>query len=78
MPSPGDGWMEYIRLDTLRRHGLAPEDITITFDHTQPDTEFTASTGRKVRREEDRFYHCSQGEWDSIRTIAGITIVEEQ
>lgn len=77
MPSPGDNWMEYIRWDTLRMHGMRPEDITITFDHIHPDTEFTSCMGRTVRREEDGFYHCSKGEWNSMRNMTGVTLIEE-
>jgi hypothetical protein len=69
--------MEYIRWDTLRMHGLAPEDITTTFDYLDHVTEFTSCMGRKVRREEDRFYHCSKGEWQGFANMPGATLIEE-
>jgi hypothetical protein len=33
--------------------------------------------GRKVRREEDGFYHCSQGEWQGFANMSGVTLIEE-
>jgi predicted phage terminase large subunit-like protein len=77
VPTPADNWMEYIRCDTLRMYGLKPEDITITFDCIYPDTEFTSCMGRTIRREEDGFYHCSNGEWNRLKTMQGVTLVED-
>ena len=76
MPSHGDNWMEFIRWDTLRMHGLTEEDVTITFDYIHHETEFTTPSGRCVRREEDGFYHCSDGEWSGFRVMQGITLID--
>ena len=76
MPHPADGWMEYIRWDILRMHGLSPEDITVTFDHVTHDAEFQVNYGRKIRREEDGFYHVTAHEWESFRGMQGVTLIE--
>jgi predicted phage terminase large subunit-like protein len=76
-PQPGDGWMEYIRCDNLRMHGLKPEDITITFDYIHGSNEFNSCMGRRVRRENDGFYHCSSREWEGLRCVQGITLITD-
>ncbi len=76
MPSSADNWIEYMRGEALRVHGLSPGDITITFDYIHPDTQFTSCMGRTLRREQDGFYHCSKGEWDSVRMMQGIVLIE--
>lgn len=75
-PSSGDGWMEYIRRETLKQYRLTPEDLTVTFDSINAETTFTASNGRDIRRDEDGFYHCSLGEWESLRGRLGVTAIE--
>ena len=75
-PLPGDAWMEYIRWDTLRMHGMTPEDITVTFDHNEADNEFSGCMERIVRREEDGFYHCSIREWECFKGMHGVTLIE--
>ncbi len=75
-PVPGDGWMGFIRIDTLRRYGLKPADLTVTFDSTNAEARFTASNGRDLRRDDDGFYHCSRGEWESMRGRLGVTLIE--
>lgn len=76
MPSSADTWMELIRWDTLRSYGLKPEDITVTFDYIDPDNEFCSCLGRKVRHDEDGFYHCSSREWEGFRAVRGITLID--
>lgn len=76
MPSPADHWIQYIREENLRTHGLTPEDITVTFDYLEPKGEFTSSSGRNVRRSEDGFYHCSYGEWERFRPVVGVTLID--
>tara|TARA_R110002074_G_scaffold94547_1_gene206384 strand:+ start:385 stop:1134 length:750 start_codon:yes stop_codon:yes gene_type:complete len=75
-PSSGDGWMDYIRLDTLRRYNLTPEDIIVTFDSIHAEATFTASSGRDIRRDDDGFYHCSRDEWESLRAQLGVKLIE--
>ena len=75
-PTSADHWVEYARWDTLRMHGLSPEDLTVTFDYIERTAEFTSSTGRNVRRLEDGFYHCSLGEWERLRPVIGITLID--
>ena len=77
MPSSADGWMEFIRSDTLRMYGLSAKDITITFDYIHPDSQFVSRLGRDVRREEDGFYHCSKGEWEGLRMMQGVVLIED-
>ena len=78
MPSAVDNWMEYFRLDTLSRHGLRPEDVTVTFDHIDPKGEFQINDGRKIRREEDGFYHVTAREWETLRTMQAVTLIEDE
>ena len=75
-PQPWDGWMEFIRMDTLRAYGLKPEDLTVTFDHITPDAEFELGYGRKIRREDDGFFHVSTHEWESFRGMHGVTLID--
>ena len=75
-PQPGDAWMEYIRWDTLRQYHLNPEDIVVTFDHIDQRSEFTSNVGRRLRREEDGYYHCSKGEWEGLRCFPGVKLVD--
>ena len=76
-PHPGDAWMEFMRWESLRTYGLELEDITVTFDYIDSETTFTSCLGRKVRREEDGFFHCSKREWESIRYVIGVTLIED-
>lgn len=78
MPSSADTWFEYARQRDLRDFGLRSEDITVTFDHAHPDTCFVTSSGREIRRESDGFYHCSKAEWDSVRLLQGVTLIEDE
>jgi len=75
MPSPGDNYMEYIRVDHLRMYGLKSEDIIITFDHAGPKGEFQVNYGRKIRRQEDGFYHVTAHEWDSFCGMPQVTLI---
>lgn len=75
-PTSADHWMEFIRLDTLRAYGLKPEDLTVTFDSVQADAVFTVSSGRKIRRDEDGFYHCAPSEWDGLHGRPGVKLIE--
>jgi predicted phage terminase large subunit-like protein len=77
MPSSAENWLEYMRCNVLRAYGLKPEDLTITFDHIHPDTKFTSCMGRTVRRDEDGFYHCCKGEWDSFCRMQGVSLIDE-
>ncbi len=75
-PTSFDSWMEYMRIDALRSHGLEPEDLTVTFDSAGDDAGFHAGpTGRPIRREPDGFFHATPQEWESIRSIQGVRLV---
>lgn len=76
MPQPNDGFFEYIRWDMLRMRGLKLEDIVVTFDHAEQDHEFTTISGRDLRRDDDGFYHCSKAEWESLRCVRGVTLID--
>jgi predicted phage terminase large subunit-like protein len=75
-PTGADNFLELMRWDELRRYGMTPEDIHITFDFIQPDAEFTSCLGRSLRREPDGFYHCSQGEREGLQAVEGITLID--
>jgi predicted phage terminase large subunit-like protein len=77
-PQPGDNWMEYIRWDMLRGYGLEEKDLTVTFDHIEPEGEFQLGYGREICREDDGFYHVTPHEWESFRGMHGVTLIVEE
>lgn len=76
MPSSADNFIEVMRMNTLRRFGLKPEDLDIIFDYCERDIDFISCAGREVRRETDGFYQCARNEWDSFRAIPGIRLID--
>jgi len=76
-PNSADIWMEFIRIDTLKMHGLKPEDLTIIFDQPDPKGEFNIGYGRAIRRREDGFYHVTAREWESLRHLYGAKLIED-
>ena len=75
-PQPGDGWMQFIRWDTLRRYGLEEADLTVAFDYIAPDGTFTLGSGRTIRRDNDGFYHVTPREWECLQSIHGIRLID--
>src|ERR1017187_7312161 len=69
-----DNWVEIMRWQVLRQYGLSTEDLTVTFDHVTHDAEFQVNYGRKIRREEDGFYHVTPLEWESFRGMQGVAL----
>ena len=76
MPTPADVWIQFAREDTLRMHGLRPEQLTVTFDHVQHDMAFDSCNGRVIRRSEDGFFHCSVAEWERLRGSFGVKLID--
>lgn len=77
-PQPGERWQELMRHVDLLDYGLKPEDLTVTFDHTDQTAWFTLDSGREVRREEDGFYHVTPGEWESFGGVQGVTRLDDE
>ena len=77
MPSPAENWLKLMDWQVLRMYDLKPEDLTVTFDHSDPKTAFITSVGRELSRDQDGFYHCSPGEWNGLSCLAGVTLIEE-
>jgi predicted phage terminase large subunit-like protein len=77
MPNDLDGWLEFSRAATLRRHGLKREQLTVTFDQVEPDWVGQIGYGREIRRGEDGFYHVTPQEWERLRHVHGVTFMEE-
>lgn len=65
-----------MRWQVLRQYGLSTEDLTVTFDHVTHDAEFQVNYGRKIRREEDGFYHVTPLEWESFRGMQGVALID--
>lgn len=65
----------YMRNESLRRHGLKPEDLTVIFDHTERRRRFASSEGRPISRGDDGFYHVSAEEWESVKMEVGVTML---
>ncbi len=78
MPSGADNWLEMMRLHILSAYGIEPEDLTITFDHAEPQREFKVSTGRIIGRENDGFYHVTAKEWECFRHMPQVTLIEDE
>lgn len=76
-PSSADMWIEYYRQRALKSYGIDPEQVTVTFDHPNPDVTFRASSGRDISRESDGFYHCTPGEWLSLRGLSEVALIED-
>ena len=76
-PQPGEAWFETMRQVDLLRHGLRPEDLTVTFDYTDQTARFTLDSGRLVQREVDGFYHVTPGEWETVHGMQGVTKIDD-
>ena len=77
MPHPAENWFEYYRLRELREYGLEEKNLTVNFDYVHHDGEFHLDHGRKIRRDEDGFYHVTPQEWESFRGMQGVTFIAE-
>lgn len=75
MPTSFDNAMEWLRLQIERDAGADSEYHTVIFDHPDPGFGVRSSNGRTILRSRDGFYHCDQGEWDSIRGTRGIVLI---
>lgn len=78
MPSPGEAGVALMRWQALRCYNLTEADLTITFDYTKHDRVFQAWSGRHICRDRDGFYHATPLEWEGIRHLPGVTLVEDQ
>ncbi len=76
-PPLAENWIKYTPNQDLRRYGLKPAELATAFDHIHLNTEFTSYIGRNVFRDEDGFYHCSMGEWDSFCIIQVVSLIVE-
>jgi len=76
MPGPEEGFLQFIRRDRLKRYGLTPEDLVVTFDSSDPDLALDSCLKRLIRRGEDGFYHCSLREWEEIRGRRDVTLID--
>lgn len=72
LPSSAEQWLGVMRWQALRAWGIDEKDVTVGFDHPDPNARFTVSSGREVWREPDGYYWVTEGEWDSARNMAGV------
>jgi predicted phage terminase large subunit-like protein len=75
-PNSADMWFEYYRQRELKSYGIDPEQVTVTFDHPNPDVTFRVSSGRDISRDSDGFYHCTPGEWESLRAFNEVKLID--
>ena len=71
LPSSADQWLEVMRWQALRAWGIDPKDLTVRFDHPNPDARFRLTNGREVWREPDGYYWVTELEWESARHFIG-------
>ena len=77
LPSSAAQWLAVMRWDALRQWGIDEKDVTVRFDHPDPDIRFTVSSGREIWREEDGFYWVTEGEWECIRNGFGAQRIDD-
>lgn len=65
-PIEGLGILIHMRTQALNRYGLTPDDLTVTFDHTEKNRRFPIECGRNIFREWEGFFHATHEEWDDI------------
>ena len=71
LPSSAVQWLETMRWQALRAWGIDEKDVTVRFDHPDPNARFTLGNGREVWREPDGYYWVTEAEWESIRNGFG-------
>ena len=71
LPRGPEVFLELMQWQALRAFGLTPEDLTVRFDHPDPDGRFTLPNRRDVWRESDGYYWVSEEEWQYARNIFG-------
>jgi predicted phage terminase large subunit-like protein len=76
LPSSAEQWLEVMRWQALRVWGIDEKDVTVCFDHPDPDVRFTLSSGREVWREQDGYYWVTEGEWGAVRNMAGVQRID--
>ena len=76
LPSSAAQWLEVMRWQALRAWGIDEKDVTVRFDHPDPDVRFTLSNGREVWRESDGYYWVTEAEWESVRNGFGAQRIE--
>ncbi len=70
-----DNCMDYMQILKLQPYGIRPNQLTVVFDHSEQFSQFTATNGREISREEDGFYHATPAEWESIKFVRGIILM---
>lgn len=76
LPSGAQQWLEVARWQALRAWGIDEKDVTVRFDHPEPNVRFTVSSGREIWREPDGYYWVTEGEWESIRNMHGVRRID--
>jgi hypothetical protein len=76
LPTSATQWLDLMRWQALRAWGIDEKDVTVRFDHPDPDIRFTLSNGREVWREPDGYYWVTEAEWESVRHGFGARRIE--
>jgi predicted phage terminase large subunit-like protein len=77
LPSSAENWLSVMRWQALRTWGIDEKDVTVCFDHPNPDARFTVSNGREVWREPDGYYWVTEGEWESVRRTFDVKRIDD-
>lgn len=65
LPSGTEEFIELMKWQALRGWGIELEDLTVAFDHPDPDIRFTLPSGRSIGRERDSYFWVTEKEWES-------------
>ena len=72
LPSSADAFLEVMKWQVLRQYGIAPEELTVGFDHPDETIRFCLPNGREVFRESDGYYWVTEQEWGFVAHWPGV------
>ena len=75
-PNWAEQWLRTMDEVELMRFGLKSEDLTICFEHSEPERVFYGYGRREIHRGRDGFWHCTESEWEAISTQEGTNLIE--
>ena len=65
VPTEADEFIEFMKWQALKAWGIELEEVTVAFDHPDPNITFNLSTGRPIHRERDSYFWVTENEWQS-------------
>jgi predicted phage terminase large subunit-like protein len=76
LPSEAQQWLDTMRWKALRAWDIDEKDVTVRFDHPDPDIRFTLTSGRNVWREPDGYFWVTEREWESMAGALGVQRID--